>query len=753
MTPLEKSNTLPTVPNMSQSRLVLLNGTPGSDSASNLPPGLSAAPTFSSLLHALRRRWVLGVPLALIATLTVVCVVFLVLPPQYVAQLRFRIAARPDERVFQNTGGDDGQEFALFKLSKQALLTSPLVLGEALKARLPDGREVRELAIVRAHGGLDWLEKGIKTDFLSGPEYLRAALGADDPEEVAALLNAVGKAFLKVNDEQTRESHDRQLRRYKESLAGLQEEHRKLLQQLISENNSRDVKDKDAQLSRQTQAAMDLSHAKTELLNLRLRKRETEQEINDLQETLKNAYKATLPEPRLDVALREDAMGAAYYRQLDQIAEKVQLYRNTAKPGNRAAETAIKTAQDQSRDIQRQLAQRRQEIRPEVQDKYRDEVDADCKTKLAVERSKLSRMNGEETARLKIIEDLDAAYKAIGTKNEPLPVQVLRSKIAASEKALEGIEHRIREFEIEAPRSRVTLLQEAYPPTQKDFSRQLKMAGGGGLGIFGLVLLGIAFFEFRSRKITMADEVSQGLGINVVGALPALPTRGGRSNAGHVWTNELNEAIDAVRTLLLHAARSEGLRVVMVTSADSGEGKTTLASQLAASLARAWRRTLLVDGDLRNPASHKLFDLPGEPGFSEVLRGEIQVADAIRATALSRLWLLPGGTWDQHAQQALAQDELRTVFDQLKQQYDFIIVDSPPVLPVADSLLLGQHVNGVLFSILRDVSRAPAVYAAQQKLQPLGIQILGAVMVGATTDLGRSQYRYLTHQEEAKATT
>jgi polysaccharide biosynthesis transport protein len=220
-----------------------------------------------------------------------------------------------------------------------------------------------------------------------------------------------------------------------------------------------------------------------------------------------------------------------------------------------------------------------------------------------------------------------------------------------------------------------------------------------------------------------------------------------------VWTNELNEAIDAVRTLLLHAARSEGLRVVMVTSADSGEGKTTLASQLAASLARAWRRTLLVDGDLRNPASHKLFDLPGEPGFSEVLRGEIQVADAIRATALSRLWLLPGGTWDQHAQQALAQDELRTVFDQLKQQYDFIIVDSPPVLPVADSLLLGQHVNGVLFSILRDVSRAPAVYAAQQKLQPLGIQILGAVMVGATTDLGRSQYRYLTHQEEAKATT
>ena len=117
----------------------------------------------------------------------------------------------------------------------------------------------------------------------------------------------------------------------------------------------------------------------------------------------------------------------------------------------------------------------------------------------------------------------------------------------------------------------------------------------------------------------------------------------------------------------------------------------------------------------------------------------------MRATAFSRLWVLPAGTWDQHALQALAQDDVRTLLEELKQQYDFIIVDSPPVLPVADSLLLGQHVDGVLFSILRDVSRAPAVYAAQQKLQPLGIRILGAVMTGAETDLGRRNYRYLTH--------
>src|SRR5262249_13934009 len=133
-----------------------------------------------------------------------------------------------------------------------------------------------------------------------------------------------------------------------------------------------------------------------------------------------------------------------------------------------------------------------------------------------------------------------------------------------------------------------------------------------------------------------------------------------------------------------------------------------------------------------------------EPGFSEVLRGEIQAADAVRATSFSRLWVLPAGTWDAHALQALAQEDVRTLIEELKQQYDFIIVDSPPVLPVADSLLLGQHVDGVLFSILRDVSRVPAVYAAQQKLAPLGIRVLGAVMVGAEVDVGRGRHQYLT---------
>jgi capsular exopolysaccharide synthesis family protein len=231
----------------------------------------------------------------------------------------------------------------------------------------------------------------------------------------------------------------------------------------------------------------------------------------------------------------------------------------------------------------------------------------------------------------------------------------------------------------------------------------------------------------------------------LVGQLPALPerSRGGllRKPADpRYWQSLMTESVDATRTMILHAARAEGLRTVMVTSAVSGEGKTSLSCHLACSLARAGRKTLLLDCDLRNPAAHRLFELPGEPGLCEVLRGEAQLADVIRATPAANLWLIPAGQFDEQALQTftLSQNGFSPLLDQLKTQFDFIVVDSSPVLPVVDTLVIGQNVDVVVFSLLRDVSRIPNVYAAYQRLATLGIRILGAVVNGV--DAGRYTY-------------
>jgi capsular exopolysaccharide synthesis family protein len=196
--------------------------------------------------------------------------------------------------------------------------------------------------------------------------------------------------------------------------------------------------------------------------------------------------------------------------------------------------------------------------------------------------------------------------------------------------------------------------------------------------------------------------------------------------------------------MLLHTTRSQSMQVVMVTSATQGEGKTSLASQLATSMASAGMRTLIVDCDLRNPSVHKLFDLGLSAGVSEVLCQEADVSDAVQPTAVPNLWVIAAGQCSHRVINALAQGHpLETLFNRLRGQFDFIIVDSCPVLPVADALLIGQHVDGVLFSIMQDVSQLPKVQTASEKLALLNIPLVGAVVNGIRQNTYSYGYNYV----------
>jgi capsular exopolysaccharide synthesis family protein len=303
--------------------------------------------------------------------------------------------------------------------------------------------------------------------------------------------------------------------------------------------------------------------------------------------------------------------------------------------------------------------------------------------------------------------------------------------------------------ELQAP-PRVSLLEDAVVTGSGDSKRPL-MAAMIGFGALVVGIFGVSWRELRSGRIRSTDEVVQELGMRCVGALPSLSDQRQESEdpdgtLGDDSDQVMNEFVAATRARLLYAARVEPFQVLMITSAQAGEGKTSLAGQLATSLARAGRKTLLLDCDLRRPSAHRLFDLEPEPGFCEVLRGEIDIADAVRPTSLTGLALIPGGKWDNQVGQALAQEgRVRAILERLRGQYDFIVVDSSPVLAAADSLWIAQYVDTALFSILYDVSHLPSVQAAYQELSGLGIRILGAVLGGAPTKhIGLEYTKYAT---------
>ncbi|MBN9119537.1 MAG: polysaccharide biosynthesis tyrosine autokinase [Planctomycetes bacterium] len=328
-------------------------------------------------------------------------------------------------------------------------------------------------------------------------------------------------------------------------------------------------------------------------------------------------------------------------------------------------------------------------------------------------------------------------------------IQRLRESLKPQREALDRINVFLAQLRVtEKIASRVELRGEVEKVPNSNQNRKIAMSGLGGLGsFFGVVLL-VSFLEWRTRRVDGVDQVVTELGLRVIGTVPAFPNRANLKAAveagGANWRFVLNESINSARTMLLHTARTQSMQVVMVTSATQGEGKTSLASQLATSMATAGMRTLIVDCDLRNPSVQKLFELPLGPGVSEVLRQEVDVSDVVQATAVPNLWVIPAGQCSNATIAALAQGHpMETLFNRLRGQFDFIIVDSCPVLPVADALLIGQHVDGVVFSIMQDISQLPKVMTATEKLNQLNIPLVGAVVNGIKQDVYSYGYNYV----------
>ncbi|MCI0685068.1 MAG: polysaccharide biosynthesis tyrosine autokinase [Gemmataceae bacterium] len=709
------------------------------------PPGLATAPTMTALMQALRRRWLTAVAAAVAAAILAVAAVFFVMPPRYLVEARLLVKQRTPGGLTLDHREDT--EFNVYKGNLQSMIKAPLNLSSAFNQKTSDGKLVRDLGVVRGMGGgVEWLDKAIKTDYNLGPEILKVTLSADRADEAAELLNAVVTAFLYDLEQKEKVRAEDLVEQLLRKRRDLEKELGQLRAQLVIKEQVHKVPNLAEQGKKLEIGMAELAALRRELTKNLLDKIDSKQQLDNLVDRQKNLGAVPVPDDELTVYLRNDPRAQQLYLDWAKADKDFQeAVRNSTNP------VSAEPYRDKRDRLKRLLDEQREELRPDLEKQWRLKFSQDLRTAELALGDRIKGLNKQEG----LLHELERKARdeverlMPGPQNVPSDVLSLRDNISSMERAIGKIGEDITVLRANPAKTRVELLQRATPPQDRDMSRQAKFAGAGGIGVFGLALLGVAFLEFRRRKVGGAEDVVRGLGIAVVGTVPTMPgparkpLSGGASQLDVYWQNRLMESIDGIRTMLLHTSRNDSLRVIMVTSAVGGEGKTSVASQLAASLARAWKRTLLIDGDLRNPAAHRLFNVSQDPGFSEVLRAEAEPAQAIRATPISRLWVLPAGNWDAHAVQALAQDQVRSLFQALKAQYDFIIVDSCPVLPVADSLLLSQHTDGVLFSVMRDVSRLPAVWAAQQRLQNLGVRTLGAVVIGDRgDDLGAADYRY-----------
>lgn len=282
---------------------------------------------------------------------------------------------------------------------------------------------------------------------------------------------------------------------------------------------------------------------------------------------------------------------------------------------------------------------------------------------------------------------------------------------------------------------RVVPLSDARPASAPYSPSTLRTVLAGALA--GLVVGGLLALLRRllDTKVRHRSDVRELTGVGVLGSLPEDATLTRTGEAAVDLDPRAGEAVRSLRTNLRFISVDQPPRVVSFTSANPSEGKSTVASHLARALALAGERVLLVDADLRRPRQHELFGVSGDVGLSEVLAGEVQPDDALAATGVQNLTLLSAGRTPPNPSELLGSERMRTLLRLAAQDY-FVIVDSPPLLPVTDASLLATAVDGTVLVVRQDRTRKDHLEAAVESLAAVDARLLGTVVNGVTPGRG-----------------
>jgi capsular exopolysaccharide synthesis family protein len=305
-----------------------------------------------------------------------------------------------------------------------------------------------------------------------------------------------------------------------------------------------------------------------------------------------------------------------------------------------------------------------------------------------------------------------------------------------------------RSIELYAP-DRISVVQDANIPEEPEVKKKTQLALLAGMAALGCIVCGFTLVEWLSYRIGAATDISGEVGMRLVGTIPS-PDRGGLLGlgifAGKVdydeWNRAVTESMDVVRTFLMRHIDPARSASILIAGASANEGKTTVSCQLAASLARTGKRVALVDCDFRRPSAHLMVEGQQGPGLSEFLRGEKSLDEIRQQTQAPGLSFIGAGQVDQRVLQLLAVDGGRNLIQQLKARFDFVIIDTSPLLFVAEPSMIAQNADIVLLATRKDYSRVQYVIQARDSLRSLQVPLLGAIMVGADSDFQRQTYGY-----------
>jgi succinoglycan biosynthesis transport protein ExoP len=287
----------------------------------------------------------------------------------------------------------------------------------------------------------------------------------------------------------------------------------------------------------------------------------------------------------------------------------------------------------------------------------------------------------------------------------------------------------------------VVIVEPARPPTEPIRPRRVLNTAFAALS--GCIIACVAAFllEYLNYTLQDADEVREALSLPTLGAIPRVKSwqEDGRVRVqAEEWP--AGEAFRILRTNIQFSSVDRVVRTLLVTSTVPQEGKTAIVANLGAVIAQGGRKVLLVDADLRRPRLHRALEVPNRVGLSSLMLGGEDLQECIAETGIANLHVLPSGPLPPNPSELLGSQRMQDLLHELAQQADVMLIDSPPVLPVADAAVLARRVDGVLLVLEAGRTRQEAARRAVENLRQVGANLIGVVLNGVTTRRGGYYY-------------
>lgn len=344
-------------------------------------------------------------------------------------------------------------------------------------------------------------------------------------------------------------------------------------------------------------------------------------------------------------------------------------------------------------------------------------------------------------------------------KNESLEMNrkaieygVLRRQAESSRQMYELLIKRFKETSLteDMKTGNIRVIDEAElprSPVRPKKQRNLLLAVVLGL----MVGVGMAFFlEYLDNTIKLPDEIAEHLQIPYLGPIPAFNT----DNKGKKQGSELitirsprstpSESFRGIRTGILFSSPDHSPQIIQISSAMPAEGKTLCAVNLAVVMVQSGGRVLLVDCDMRRPRIHNIFQVERDIGISGVLVGSVSKEAAVIPTEIENLDIIPSGEIPPNPSELLGSDAMKRFLDEMREKYDRIIIDSPPMTAVTDAMVLSRSADGLLLVIRAGEVSRQVLQGTISRANMANARILGAVLNGIQA--GKDGYYYNYYQ-------